>query len=214
MKCHSQNENKMKTTKTKQAIKIISLLVFCAMFTNCKHEKISKEMEADIVKKCILTFYAKGSTHSYLVSPQYVEFEFNSFFKENKVLEKYYKEYDYNRKKEEVFRTLNWNEKDFKKIQQNINKYNLNKRNPLLLNVSNSKKSQTVYYFSGFYKNLVFGYRVDYCKEIKISDLSSPSFDKQQNFMAASSYMFILKNGNIEKVIDESGITLENVCSD
>lgn len=200
--------------KINKIIKLFSLIVFCLMFTTCKNKELSKETEANIIEKCILTFYAKGSTQSYLVSPQYDNFEFNSFFKENKVLEKHYKEYDYNLKKEEVFRIINWNEEDFKKIQLGINKNNLNKRNPLLLNLSNSKKSQTVYYFSGFHENIVFGYVVDYCKEIKITDLSSPSFDKKQPFMAASSYIFILKNGEIERVIDESDITMSYVCPD
>lgn len=204
----------MKTTKTRQTIKIISIVLISAVFATCKNKGISKETEADIVKECILKFYAKGSTQSYLVSPQYDNFEFNSFFKENRVLEKHYKVYDYNRKKEEVFRTLNWTEEDFKKIQLSVNKNNLNNANPLLLNVSNSKKSQTVYYFSGFHENLVFGCAVNYCKEIKIADLSSPSFEKQQNFMSASSYIFILKNGHVEKVIDESDIAISNVCPD
>lgn len=202
----------MRANKIKQIIKLISLIVSCIMFTACKDEEISKKNEADIIQKYFLKSYVKGSPHTYLVSPQYDNFEFNSFFKENKVLENVRKEYDYNLKKEEVFRTLNWNEEDFKKIQQSINKNNLNKTNPLFLNVSNSKKSHTVYYFSGFHKNLVFGYLVDYCNEINITDLSSPSFDKQQKFMGAYSFIFILKNGELERVIDESGITLEYVC--
>ena len=193
-------------------IKIISIVVITAMFINCKHKEISKEIEADIAKKCIQKFYAKGSTLTYLVSPQYDNFAFNSFFKENAVLEKYYKDYDYSKKKGEVLRILNWNEGDFRKLQQNINKNNLNKTNPFLLNITNADKSQTVYYFSGFHKNLVFGYVVDYCQEITLAELSSPSFDKQQNFMSAISYIFILKDGEVERVIDDSGIVLSNIC--
>ncbi len=97
----------MKKDKIKQTIKLIGIILCSVMFTTCKDNGISKKNEADIIKKYFLKSYAKASPHTYLVSPQYDNFEFNSFFKENKVLENYNKEYDYNLKKEEVFNILN-----------------------------------------------------------------------------------------------------------
>lgn len=182
-----------------QVTGLMLMVLFCAA---CKNKELTKEQELAIVKKCIQTFYSKNSKLTYLVSPQYDTFDFNAFFKENKILEKRQSEHNYNQRKAEVLKILNWNEAEFKAIQKHINANNLNKSNPLLTKASNAKKSHSVYYFSGIHENVVFGYVVDYCKEISASELANPKFNKSQHFMGVYSHIFILKNGNVEKVIE------------
>jgi hypothetical protein len=190
---------------------MITLVISSCENKNSK-EKISKDAEeAILVKKCLAHMYKKGSELTYLVSPKFANFEFDAFFKENKILEKVHKESDYNQKKSQVFKLLKWTDKDFKQIQQKINNKYFNKINPTLLKLSNSKISQSVVYFSGIHENLVFATVVDYCKSIKISDLTS-SYNKKQPFMSAGSVIFILTDGEVQEVILENGVSMEGQC--
>ncbi len=200
-----------KVKSTVQVTWLMLMVLFCAA---CKNKELTKEQELAIVKKCIQTFYSKNSKLTYLVSPQYDTFDFNVFLKENKILEKRQIEPNYNQRKAEVLKILNWNEAEFKAIQKHINANNLNKSNQLLAIASNAKKSHSVYYFSGIHENVVFGYVVDYCKEISASELANPNFNKAQHFMGVYTHIFILKNGNVEKVIDDCGITIDFSCPD
>jgi hypothetical protein len=190
--------------------------MFSLVISSCENknpkEKNSNDAEAIIIKKCLAKMYKKSSSLTYLVSPKFANFEFDAFFRENKVLERYHKGYDYNQKKGKTLQSLKWTDKDFKQIQQKINSDYLNKMNPKLLELSNCKTSQSVVYFSGIHENLVFVNIVDYCKTIKISDLKSSSFIKKQPFMSAGSMIFILKDGEVQEMILESGVAMEGQC--
>lgn len=191
-------------------LSVIILTISACDKSNSK--KFTQDWEAKIIKKCLERLYQSSSKEKYLVSPRYDNFDFNSFFKENRVLESYSKGYDYNQKKEQILHLLKWKDNDFAENQQMINKKYLNKNNPMILKFSNSKASQTVYYFSGIHENLVFATVVSYCDSIKISDLNLPTFNKNQKFLAADTVIFLLKGGEIQNMIVDSGIALDFQC--
>lgn len=207
-------KNRSKLFFSKLAFLCMLSLVIVSCENKNPKEKMSKEAETIIVKKCLTQMYKKSSELTYLVSPKFANFEFDAFFRENKVLERYHKGYDYNQKKEKTLQSLKWTDKDFKQIQQKVNNDYLNKMNPMLLKLSKSEISQSVVYFSGIHENLVFANVVDYCKSIKISDLASSSFNKKQPFMSAGSVIFILKDGEVQEMILESAIAMEGQCPD
>lgn len=195
--------------------KWVFLIVIGLTISACgkkEFEKTSQVDQAATIKRCLERLYQGGSKQKYLVSPIYDDFDFNSFFKKNKILEDYRKGYDHNQKKEQIFHLLNWTGEDFKENQQTINKYYLNKSNPLLLKLSNSKVSETVFYFSGIHENLVFANVIDYCDSIKYSELNSSLFDKNQQFRSALSVIFILKDSNVQDMIIDSGIAISYEC--
>lgn len=174
-------------------------------------EKISQQDEANIIKKCIERLYQNGSKQSYLIFPKYEAFDFNTFFKENKILEKYHKGYNYDKNKKKVLQSLQWSDSDFTQKQQKVNENYLNRTNLLLQKLSNSNVSHTVYFFSGIHENLVFANVIDYCDSIKSQDLNR-SFNKNQKFMSAGSVIFIIKGGKVKDMIIDSGISVETQC--
>lgn len=196
----------------------VILILFSVIIIACNNKetetKISKETDVVIIKKCLSKLYQSGSKESYLVSPKYDKFELNTFFRYNKVLEKYQKYYDYNQNSKKVLHSLTWTQKQFDEIKLMIDKKYLNKTNPLLPKLSEYKESHTVYFFSGIHENLVFATVIDYCGSIKESDLNSSSFNKNQKFVSAGSIIFILKDGEVAEIIFDSDIVLEYQCSD
>jgi hypothetical protein len=189
--------------------KCIALLLITLAITACKKntEELSPQAEFNIIKKCMARMNQNSATLNYLVSPKFDKFEFNAFLKESKV-----KEYDYDQKKKQILDSLRWSIQDFNEIQQQTNKKYLNKSNPLLLKLSYSDASHEVISFSGIHKNLVFASIVDYCDTISQAKLALPSFNKKQKFMSAGSIIFILKNGEVQNMILDSGLTLEYQC--
>jgi hypothetical protein len=183
------------------------------MITACSNKESQKQLfEATIVKKCIEHLHSNGSERTYLISPKYDNFEFNAFFRQNNVIERYNKEYDYDQKKKMTLDCIGWTNQDFSETQTEVNKKYLNKTNPELIKLSNSKDSETVYFFSGIHENLVFISTIIYCDTISACNLSASSFKRDQPFIAAGSIIFTLKNGEIEDVILDSGISLCYQC--
>jgi hypothetical protein len=208
----------MKSNKMIHLKRYVALIFFILVLISCEKknskEGISYETDACIVKKCLTRLHENGSKQSYLISPKYGNFEFNDFFRKNKILEDFKKGYNYNQKKEEILGSVGWTDKKFREIQRNINKKYLNKTNTLFLKLSNSDISHTVFFFSGIQEDLVFVDVVVYCNSIKISELASSSFDKNQKFMSLGSIIFLLKDGEIQDMTFDSDITLDFNCPD
>lgn len=195
--------------KQKKKLIAIILISFTVLACSYKNDEniVSKENEIDIIKKCL----SKIKENTYLVSPVYNPFEFNSFLKSNKIMDNYKKNYDYDKNKTKILDSLEWTVNDFTKIQKEINSNYLNKSNPDFLKLSKAIASQTVISFSGIQKNLVFANMIVYCNAIKKSDLNN-SFNTNQKFISVFSYIFIIKDGDVKSMIVDDGINVDFVC--
>jgi hypothetical protein len=172
-----------------------------------KEKNISKEAEFEIVKKCL---HELGSDEweGYVVSPRFQNFQFNSFARE------YNKQGNFDGSKAEILNSLQWSKEHFIDVQQEVNKTYLKKNNPLLLKLSKSTMHNDVILFSGIHENLVFVNIVNYCNAVKVLDLASPSFNKNQRFSSVACFAFILKDGNVKKMLKLGTMVLELQCND
>ena len=164
---------------------------------------ISSKLQLEIIKSCVSKIHRGSPSWKYLVNPKFQRFEFNSFFRRNRVWEKIHTgvKYDYDRKKEETLKLLGWNEEDFLETQNLINSELLNKTNTSLLDFSDTTKCDYIISFSGVSKNLVFVDIVQYPKFITTSELNSSTFNRNQRFMSATCLIYVLKDNKIEKEI-------------
>lgn len=189
----------------RQIALIITLTISLIACENKKTDgEISAETEVSIAKKC-LEQLEKNWLKDYVVSPRFQTFEFQSFIREKT------KGYPYDINKPEILDSLNWTNEEFIKIQRNVNQKYLSKTNLGLLKLSKSDISNNVIIFSGFHKNIVFVNIVDYCNAVKVSDLSSSSFNKNQRFPSAICYIFLVKDGNVQ-ILKDSHVVKEYQC--
>lgn len=205
-------ESRMKIKENKLRIKLMTILIGICI-TACGHKKndgkMSKETEISIVKKCLVRLDSVRP-NGYLVSPRFEKFEFSSFPDGDN----HHERYNYKKNKPEILKTLGWTNNDFVEIQKTVDKEYLKKANPELLKLSKSKMHNEVVLFSGINENLVFVNIVDYCNAVKNSELASASFDKNQRFSSVAYYIFVLKDGNVQKIMLDGVRTKEMQCND
>jgi hypothetical protein len=191
-------------------INLVVLLIGIGI-TSCgnknKDGNISKNDELEIVKKCLIKLN-EVRPNGYVVSPRFQNFEFNSFIRENST------GYNYNESKEEILNAAHWTNQHFLNVQEKVNKEYLKKNNSEFLNLAKSPIHNEVVLFSGINENLVFVSIVDYCNAVKVSDLASPSFKKNQRFSSVSCFAFILKDGNVKQMMKDGSLVREYQCND
>jgi hypothetical protein len=196
--------------KSSWGVLILAISLFingCGQKEN--QETISPELQLEIIKNCVSQIQKDAPMINFLVNPQFQRFEFNSYFKENHIMEKYQPDgkYNYDKKKAETLKLLAWSNEDFLDAQREANKIYLNKNNLALLDFSNASQGNFVISFSGINKNLVFADLIQYPKFIAVSELKSSSFIRNEKFMSATCIIFILKDNQVEKVFYDCDIT-------
>lgn len=194
----------------KMTLKSIFLIIVSLSIYACngqkKTEKISNEIEVDIVNKCLAQL-EKDGLKGYVVCPKFQNFELNSILREISP------DYNYDERKKKLLDSLNWTEEHFVEIQEKVNLQYLNKNNPDFLKLNSFTTHNNVIFISGIDENLVFVTIVNYCNAVKNSELTLPSFKKSQRYSSVLCYAFILKNRNVHNMFTVGNQVKENQCS-
>lgn len=182
------------------------------MFTllvSCKTDESGlSRREKDILKECFKTVIESAPyliDSAYVVNPYFDSFDFNQRIANN------YIEYGGTyRKNDKILNKVGLSEKDFKRLQKEINEKFQNKRNPYLETLSKHRKSKRVITFSGISEKIIYVEYITYLEEIDLDEFKNkPISIDDKKIKDIIALVFILEGNNIKEYIVDGGIVFE-----